>query len=161
MPICLDKINLFFILLSFYCIRPVSETTNCFIGNDLLPNKEFPIIFEKVTGDNEMLGSSWINETEIAVVMKYIERISGNCWNGTIIQSSDIGVVTPYRQQANSIKLSCHNKGYTGISVGTAEIFQGQEFPVVIISTVRSDALGFVQDARVNLFSLINFFSSS
>lgn len=46
----------------------------------------------------------------------------------------------------------CQREGINDITVGTAEIFQGKEKPVIILSTVRSAGeLGFVSDPRVSL----------
>lgn len=41
--------------------------------------------------------------------------------------------------------------GEDGITIGTAETFQGQEKPIIIITTVRNNEnLGFVKDERVS-----------
>lgn len=68
------------------------------------------------------------------------------------IEQSDIGVVTPYRLQCRKIRKKCYDFNYKNVTVGTAEVFQGQEKPVMIVSTVRSggDILGFVSNERVN-----------
>lgn len=69
------------------------------------------------------------------------------------IQYTDIGVVTPYRRQCQIISRLCRNLGYIGITIGTAEVFQGQERPVMIISTVRTGGiLGFVNSEQVIFF---------
>lgn len=65
-----------------------------------------------------------------------------------------LGIVSPYRAQCEMIKVECEHKnipiGSAGITIGTAEVFQGQERAVVIVSTVRTDKqLGFVSDHRV------------
>lgn len=82
----------------------------------------------------------------------YIGKILNGNWNGREVVVNDIGVVSPYRQQCYFIQKECHRRGYGGISVGTAEIFQGQEKKIMIISTVRSDdQLGFVKDEKVSV----------
>lgn len=43
------------------------------------------------------------------------------------------------------------------VTVGTAEIFQGKEKPIMIISTVRSDGkLGFVAEERVSIILVLS-----
>lgn len=67
------------------------------------------------------------------------------------ISESDIGVVTPYKMQRRKIAQACHRLSFDNITIGTAEVFQGQEKPIMIVSTVRSggNRLGFVSNARV------------
>lgn len=70
------------------------------------------------------------------------------------LTQNDIGVVTPYKMQRRKIWQACHNLEFDNITVGTAEVFQGQEKPVMIISTVRSGgdrSLTFVNNDRVCL----------
>eukprot|EP00741_Cyanophora_paradoxa_P009189 tig00001477_g8899.t1 len=76
-----------------------------------------------------------------------------------------IGVISPYQRQVRKLRRLLAAKGYAseeargrtaraaGVRVGTVEEFQGQERPVIIVSTVRSnsgnDWTGF--DAKFNL----------
>lgn len=70
-----------------------------------------------------------------------------------IISQTDIGVVTPYKAQCRQITQSCRVLKFNKITIGTAEIFQGQEKPIMIVSTVRcgTQGLGFVHDKRVRI----------
>lgn len=91
------------------------------------------------------------NTKEVDVVIDYIKKL---LTPGTIsekpIAQSDIGVVTPYRNQCKFIARACRKNGFKDVTVGTTEVFQGQERSVMIVSTVRSDGqLGFVKDPRV------------
>jgi superfamily I DNA and/or RNA helicase len=61
-------------------------------------------------------------------------------------ETKDIGIVTPYRQQANETKLLI---GETDILVETVHKFQGREKDVIIISTVRSVPDEFVDDKKM------------
>lgn len=73
------------------------------------------------------------------------------------IKQSDIGVVAPYRLQCKILTKMCRQLDFNDITVGTAEIFQGQERPIMIISTVRTDmTLGFVNDPRVKCEASFN-----
>lgn len=71
--------------------------------------------------------------------------------NSTEIKSWDIGVVSPYRLQCKKIKEACTDANLGDITVGTSEVFQGQERKVIIVSTVRStgDLGRFVRDPQV------------
>ncbi len=54
------------------------------------------------------------------------------------VSPEDIGVVTPYRKQADKIKENLAGKGL-GIAVGTVEEFQGDERKIIIVTTVQTN----------------------
>lgn len=57
--------------------------------------------------------------------------------------------MSPYRAQCKFLQMECR-KLKAEIAIGTAEIFQGQEKDVIIISTVQTKGdIGFVKDERV------------
>lgn len=89
---------------------------------------------------------------EVKLVIHFMKRIMSQLWKGRRINQTDIGVVAPYSDQCKAIQWECRQNGFDNISVGSAEVFQGQERPIMIISTVRTDGrLGFVEDPRVNI----------
>lgn len=97
---------------------------------------------------------SLFNMDEVTMVMYYIEKLlRTKLKNGRIISQEDIGVVTPYKMQRRFIAQACHRQNLEDITIGTAEVFQGQEKPVMILSTVRSggNKLGFVNNPRVSV----------
>ncbi|XP_074292245.1 putative RNA helicase SDE3 isoform X2 [Silene latifolia] len=102
---------------------------------DLLPNKEFPILFNGIQAYDEREGDnpSWFNRTEASMVVKLIKKLIARK-----VSEDMIGVITPYRQQVAKIKLALDDAGITNIKIGSVEQFQGQEREVIIISTVRS-----------------------
>jgi hypothetical protein len=55
-------------------------------------------------------------------------------------------IITPYRAQV--CLLSEQFKGVRGVEVATVDSFQGQEADIVILSTVRTKHLGFVDDSQ-------------
>lgn len=115
---------------------------NFFIGSDILPNRNFPIIFECVKGECQKSDDSFFNSSEILAALRHIDSLVN-----LGISPKDIGVLSPYRVQYERIRSFSTNKD---ITVGSAEMFQGQERPVTIISTVRTDGdLGFVRDPQV------------
>lgn len=137
-----------------------SDETHWFVGNKLLPNSKFPLVFDSVDGEckQEFGGTSYFNELEIEKVIDWIQKLIHTEWNGRKICPNDIGIISPYKKQCNSIQEDLNNKGINGISVGTAEIFQGQERRIIIISTVRSNELGFVSNKQVRR-SKVSIFS--
>lgn len=134
-----------------------TDVTDWFIGNDFLPNPMFPIIFDQMKGSCKPNESSFVNMEEADAVVGYIVRLSRVMLkNGHQLTQQDIGVVTPYSKQVQLIRDECSKKGFSEIMIGSAEVFQGQEKPIMIISTVRTDGLiGFVNNPRVR--SKFNF----
>lgn len=103
---------------------------------EILPNKEFPVLFIGIQGYDEREGSnpSWFNRTEASKVVEIIKKLSIN----KNLKEEHIGVITPYRQQVLKIKQAVEGVDMPAIKVGSVEQFQGQEKEVIIISTVRS-----------------------
>ncbi|XP_059632488.1 probable RNA helicase SDE3 [Cornus florida] len=101
----------------------------------LLPNREFPVLFIGIQGCDEREGNnpSWFNRFEASKIVDMIKQLSDKG-----LSEGDIGVITPYRQQALKLKKALENLGLSGIKVGSVEQFQGQEREIIIISTVRS-----------------------
>lgn len=74
------------------------------------------------------------------------------------LQAENIGVITPYTKQVREIRQLLREAEFPLPKVGTVEDFQGQEFDVVLLSTVRSSrdyiacdvehSLGFVSNPR-------------
>lgn len=58
--------------------------------------------------------------------------------SGSRLKQSDIGVVSPYKLQCRKIEYACKSNQFNDITIGTTEVFQGQEKKVMIISTVVS-----------------------
>ncbi|KNA22582.1 hypothetical protein SOVF_032830 [Spinacia oleracea] len=113
------------------CYKPMNSTS----WEDLLPNKEFPILFTGIQAYDEREGDnpSWFNRTEASMVVKFIKKLIERD-----VSESEIGVITPYRQQVAKIKTALENGDINDIKIGSVEQFQGQEREVIIISTVRS-----------------------
>ncbi|RDY10645.1 putative RNA helicase SDE3, partial [Mucuna pruriens] len=103
---------------------------------ELLPNKEFPILFYGIQGCDEREGNnpSWFNRIEASKVIEVVRRVIA----GGSIKEENIGIITPYRQQVLKIKQTLESLDMPEIKVGSVEQFQGQEKEVIIVSTVRS-----------------------
>lgn len=89
------------------------------------------------------------NVEEVVEVTEFVRKL---LQDGSDLRQSDIGVVSPYRLQCEMIRVTLKQYGLSGVTVGTAETFQGQERKVIIASTVssRNESLGsFVSDPQV------------
>lgn len=128
--------------------------THRFVGNDLLQNKQFPMIFESVKGvcKQPKNSTSYYNEEENETVIKWVQKLMDLKNTGMKISEQDIGIISPYNRQCEVIQEDLINNGHANILVGSAEAFQGLERSIIIISTVRteSDDLGFVKNPRVS-----------
>uniref|UniRef100_A0A8C3U6B5 RNA helicase n=1 Tax=Catharus ustulatus TaxID=91951 RepID=A0A8C3U6B5_CATUS len=79
---------------------------------------------------------SWFNPAEAVQVMMYCCQLARSEYSAVSV--TDIGVIAPYRKQVEKIRVLLRNIDLEDIKVGTVEEFQGQEYMVVILSTVRS-----------------------
>uniref|UniRef100_A0A914YKK4 DNA2/NAM7 helicase-like C-terminal domain-containing protein n=1 Tax=Panagrolaimus superbus TaxID=310955 RepID=A0A914YKK4_9BILA len=61
------------------------------------------------------------------------------------LKESDIGVVTPYKDNVNEIKYQL-SQLYPKVTVGSVEKYQGSEKAVIIFSAVRTEGIGFLSD---------------
>ncbi|CAL5430271.1 unnamed protein product [Camellia sinensis] len=109
-----------------------------------------PYSFINVVGGKEEVddvGRSWRNWVEVAVVVKIVQKLYKEAWEGYKKKLS-IGVISPYAAQVVAIKDKIEQKydnleGFT-VKVKSVDGFQGGEADVIIISTVRSNKGGFV-----------------
>ncbi|KFZ65772.1 Putative helicase Mov10l1, partial [Antrostomus carolinensis] len=103
-----------------------------------LPRKGFPLIFHGIRGieTREGCSPSWFNPTEAVQVMQYCCHLAKN--ENAVVSVTDIGVITPYHKQAEKIRFLLRSIDLADIKVGTVEEFQGREYMVIILSTVRS-----------------------
>lgn len=141
-------------------ILHILEITDWFIDTELLLNRHCPIIFESIVGvcRAEHNSTSSYNEEEITAVMSYVHNILlTETWNNRRVRCCDIGIISPYRSQCDRIRSKCDEKGCGEITIGSAEQFQGQEKPIIIISTVRTaeKGLGFLKNPQVRASSSI------
>ncbi|NXN19644.1 M10L1 helicase, partial [Indicator maculatus] len=103
-----------------------------------LPRKGFPLIFHGIRGSEAREGHSpsWFNAAEAVQVMRYCCHLAKN--ENATVSVADIGVITPYHKQVEKIRFLLRSIDLADIKVGTVEMFQGQEYTVTILSTVRS-----------------------
>ena len=130
--------------------------THTFKGWDELPNPTFPVVFHGVSGEEmrEASSPSWFNPDEILVAGDWISKILAH--RGTGVTERDIAVVTPYHRQKLKMKKHLEGKNISGVTVGSTELLQGQEFSVVVITCTRSDVSHLAFDIHHRLGFMAN-----
>ncbi|KAI9452271.1 P-loop containing nucleoside triphosphate hydrolase protein [Russula earlei] len=131
------------------------EITHLLANSDILPKKDFPLIFHGVKGAERQTkwSPSYFNISEASIVRDYCVQLTMD--RQRKIYPEDIGIIAPYRAQVRTIRLLLKMARLANISVGSVEQFQGQERKVIIMATTRSNewyhprkALGFVMNPR-------------
>uniref|UniRef100_A0A914XVI3 RNA helicase n=1 Tax=Panagrolaimus superbus TaxID=310955 RepID=A0A914XVI3_9BILA len=120
---------------------------NCqFERSSIIGNRQSPILFVNVDG-TEAIGADdnakLYNEAEARALFEYLTR----CMDMPSLQEDDVAVITPYNGQVANLRGLISNT-FPLIEVDTVEHFQGAEKRVVLISTVRTTKLGFLEDPR-------------
>ena len=99
-------------------------------GNNMKP---FEII--KTTSNEERIGTSYLNRGEAKKVVELYQQLKK--------EFNDVIVISPYQAQCNLLKQL--NKD---IEIHTVDSFEGREADAVILTTVRTNNMGFWYDYR-------------
>lgn len=126
-----------------------------------LSNHKFAVQFRQVAGEDirDADSPSWYNPAEISEVCRLVGKLLRSPKSGGLVESS-IAVISPFWKHNVKTREQLRHKGHGGVRVGSVEEFQGKEFMVVIISTVRASrlwekrydrpfSLGFMNDERM------------
>ncbi|XP_037716828.1 uncharacterized protein LOC119551516 [Drosophila subpulchrella] len=117
-----------------------------------MPNADFPIMFHSVFGTtmNTKSSVSLCNNKEIDAVMDYVKDLMYFGLNGEKVSQTDIGIISPYKNQYQRIQEQLNMRNWSQIDCGSVELFQGKEKQVIIVSFVRSftPKLGFLNNER-------------
>ncbi|KAF9181856.1 hypothetical protein BGZ51_005136 [Haplosporangium sp. Z 767] len=95
---------------------------------------------------------SFTNAAEIRLIVAFIQRLLS-----LNILETNIGVISLYKSQADAIQSELSeqlkiNGQKGGVQISTVDAFQGSEKDVIIVSTVRTDSIGFIDNhQRVNV----------
>ena len=68
---------------------------------------------------------------------EYVLALTQSMVTHTEIKQSSIGIITPYRQQAQLIRQNFTSRQLSEVTVNTIDGYQGQEKDVIILSCVR------------------------
>ncbi|KIO21003.1 hypothetical protein M407DRAFT_29389 [Tulasnella calospora MUT 4182] len=126
-------------------------TTTRLVGWYKMPNPNFPIKFRGIVGQDqrENTSPSYFNSYEVLEVKYIVEDILSSIKMG--FKGKDIGIIAPYSAQCSKIRATLDGVRYQDIKVGSVEEFQGQERPIIIISTTRSSSENVAFDLRHTL----------
>lgn len=138
------------------CVRAPQSVVESLCQWKALPKKNFPLFFHGARGTEMREGNnpSWFNPVEAVQVMLYCCQLCKKFYNP--VSASDIGIIAPYRKQCEKIRLLLNKVGLSDIKVGSVEEFQGQEFLVIILCTVRSNESALNDDQQSSLGFLTN-----
>jgi AAA domain len=99
-------------------------------------------------GREELVGKSYRNSYEVAVIMDILKNDTDIT---TLLQANErarIIIITPYKSQVVLLQqMTCPLKSHN-LEVSTVDSFQGQEGDVVILSTVRTQKVGFTDNGQ-------------
>ncbi|KAG1667087.1 RNA helicase Mov10l1 [Nymphon striatum] len=125
-----------------------SNITDKFCSWETLRNPNFPVLFHGVVGEDAREGNSpsWFNPAEVMQCIYYLRQLLD-----LDVAPEDIGIITPYKKQVEKIRLMMNTLYFPSIKVASVEEFQGQEKPVIILSTVRSTSALLSFDVKHNL----------
>ncbi|TKS73686.1 RNA helicase [Collichthys lucidus] len=138
------------------CFKASRDIVDCLCQWKTLPKKGFPLLFHGTRGTEMREGNnpSWFNPVEAVQVMFYCCQLTKKLYNP--VNASDIGIIAPYKKQCEKIRMLLAKVGLSDIKVGSVEMFQGQEFVVIILSTVRSNESVESEDLQSSLGFLSN-----
>lgn len=105
-----------------------------------------PLTFVNVNGKEAIADNTgYINQVEAVQIVMFLNHI------GAGIEEGNLAIITPYKAQVHLLtQLIQKVNPYIAdkIDINTVDAFQGQEKDIVIISVVRSDKIGFINDER-------------
>ncbi|XP_061629680.1 RNA helicase Mov10l1 isoform X2 [Phyllopteryx taeniolatus] len=138
------------------CVKAPKAVVESLSQWKTLPKKGFPLLFHGIRGKEMREGNnpSWFNPVEAVQVMLYCCQLTKKLYNP--VDASQIGIISPYRKQSEKIRVLLGKVGLSDIKVGSVEEFQGQEFLVIIMSTVRSNESALSDDLQSVLGFLTN-----
>ncbi|XP_027128317.1 RNA helicase Mov10l1 isoform X2 [Larimichthys crocea] len=138
------------------CFKAPRDIVDCLCQWKTLPKKGFPLLLHGIRGTEMREGNnpSWFNPVEAVQVMLYCCQLAKKLYNP--VNASDIGIIAPYKKQCEKIRVLLGKVGLSDIKVGSVEEFQGQEFLVIILSTVRSNESIESEDLQSSLGFLSN-----
>ena len=106
------------------------------------PTEGLPKVMVDVRGEEAEVWPSFKNEAEAEMVLRVVHKFL-DCG----LQPERICVLTPYDGQETHLKMKMEEHN-VDVEVTTVDGFQGQERDVVILSTVRTRQVGFLNDRR-------------
>lgn len=107
------------------------------------------VLFYGVIGAQQRSSTnpSWMNAKEAIIVLDVLEKL-----RAAKVPMDDVAIISPYQGQVRYIrKLMEQRMMADPCRVGSVEEYQGQEKPIIILTTVRSSKEQFHFDRQFNL----------
>jgi hypothetical protein len=133
----------------------------CFYGNRIQsgsnvssrsPTVEFPFRFIDTSGSSsseKRNRSSWINQNEAHLIRQVLDEDSDiQRLRREMALRPRIIIITPYSAQVDLLQKMFQSDEEQQVEVSTVDSYQGQEGDIVIVSTVRTKKVGFVDDPQ-------------
>jgi len=131
----------------FNLIKPVYDIHP---GFDLIDEKQQASVKDvrciNISGKEMSVHTSKQNIDEADAIIDFIKELGQKRNEYSDIKS--IGIITGYKPQENYLRRKIKKYKIKGVQLGTFDRFQGREYDLVIISLVRTEALGFLDDVR-------------
>ncbi|ORX40980.1 P-loop containing nucleoside triphosphate hydrolase protein [Kockovaella imperatae] len=115
-----------------------------------LPNPAMPIAFLGCDSEENWIeeGASWYNLGEIRMVVETVGSLLGNVPD---LRQEQIAIITPWREQVWRLRAALRKATFFKVDVGNVENYQGREFRVTILSTVRGSKRFIQSDHQANM----------
>jgi len=144
-------------------LRPMADDKkkNMALAWEGLEGRNFPLLFYD-SNDGAHLAEldtpSFFNKHEIGVCVEFVQKLMKS--DNMNINFNDIAIITPFRAQVLRMRNALRKVGAGLVGVGQIEDYQGQEKPIVIVSTVLTEfedrwqgkhghqSLGFMKDPK-------------
>ena len=112
-----------------------SKTNHYLTWKMLSSNPSFPMIFYGVNGKHyhDIDSPSFYNLNEVSAVIEIVKSLMIDIPN---LKTYQIGIIGGFRSQVLKIRESLRDINLATINVGSIEDYQGQEYDIIIISTV-------------------------
>lgn len=106
------------------------------------------VFFYGVLGAQQRASSnpSWLNPKEAIIILDLLEK-----FRSLNVSMDDIGIISPYQGQVRYIREVMVKRNMPEVKIGSVEEYQGQEKPIILLSTVRSSKKQFEYDQQFNL----------
>ncbi|KDO29704.1 hypothetical protein SPRG_05655 [Saprolegnia parasitica CBS 223.65] len=105
------------------------------------------VLYDIESAERDGPGGSKCNSTEAAFGIAMVEHLKATV---ELVKTKEwsIGFVTPYKEQVMTLRHLVSGKGWSDVEVNTVDGFQGREKDIIIMSCVRTRAVGFLKDVR-------------
>ena len=130
------------------------------IENPPFINRDVHAVWVDVDGKEEKIGHSPMNKAELKAIEKILKVLRASegykdyLSHCTRPEDEEIGIITFYGAQVKELQ-KMNKEGKLGpgkFKIDVVDSFQGMERNIVIISTVRTDSIGFAKDIeRINV----------